>query len=308
MKIAVMGSGGVGGYFGARLAAAGRDVHFVARGAHLEAMRGDGLRLISPGGDLHLADVRATDDPGSIGPVDIVLFTVKLYDMEVAAQAIRPLLGADTAVIPFLNGVEAVEALGRAVGRGHVMGGVAYIFSVIEEPGVIRRIGKMARLLFGEIDGAPSRRAQSFKEACDGAGFEAVLSENIELDIWKKLVVLAAVAGVTSFARQSLGPIRDVPETAAMLRAAIDEAAAVARARGAALADDAEEAAWTAVSGLPGDMRSSMLEDLEHGRRLELSWLNGAVARMGRELGIPTPTNAAITEALAPYADGADAP
>ena len=308
MKIVVMGSGGVGGYFGGCLAAAGCDVQFVARGAHLEAMRTRGLSIHSPEGDFHLAETKATDDPGSIGPVDIVLFTVKLYDMEEAARAIRPLLGADTAVIPFLNGVEAVAALGQAVGPGHVMGGVAYIFSVIEEPGVIFRIGTMARLLFGELDGTASRRAAAFKEACDGAGIAAVLSENVELDIWKKLVVLAAVAGVTSFTRQSLGPIRRDPEAAAMLRAAIGETAAVARARGAALADDAEEAAWTAVSGLPDDMKSSMLEDLEHGRRLELAWLNGAVANMGRELGIPTPTNATIAEALAPHADGADAP
>jgi 2-dehydropantoate 2-reductase len=189
MKIAVMGSVGVGGYFGGRLAAAGCDVRFVARGAHLEAMRTRGLRIHSPEGDFHLAETKATDDPGSIGPVDIVLFTVKLYDMEEAARAIRPLLGADTAVIPFLNGVEAVAALGQAVGPGHVMGGVAYIFSVIEEPGVIRRIGTMARLLFGELDGTASRRAAAFKEACDGAGIAAVLSENVELDIWKKLVV-----------------------------------------------------------------------------------------------------------------------
>ena len=304
MKIAVMGSGGVGGYFGGCLAAAGCDVAFVARGRHLEAMRTRGLRIFSPDGDLHVADAWATDDPGSIGPVDIVLFTVKLYDMEVAARAIRPLLGAETAVIPFLNGVEAVEALGRAVGPGHVLGGVAYIFSVVEEPGVIRRIGQLARLLFGELDGGAGRRAASFKAVCGGAGIDAVLSENIELDIWKKLVVLTAVAGVTSVTRSSLGPIRDDPEAAAMVRAAIGETAAVARARGVALADDAEEAAWTAISGLPDDMKSSMLEDLEHGRRLELPWLNGAVARMGRELGIPTPTNAAIVDALAPYADG----
>ena len=308
MKIAVMGSGGVGGYFGGCLAATGCDVQFVARGAHLQAMRTRGLRILRPDGDLHVAEMRATDDPGTIGPVDIVLFTVKLYDMETAAEAIRPLLGADTAVIPFLNGVEAVEALGRAVGPGHVMGGVAYIFSVVEEPGVIRHIGTLARLLFGELDGAASRRAVSFKEVCDGAGIDAVHSENIELDIWKKLVILAAVAGVTTFTRLSLGPIRDDPEAAAMLRATIDETAAVARARGVGLAEDAEEVAWTTVSSLPDDMKSSMLDDLEHGRRLELPWLNGAVARMGRELGIPTPTNAAITDALTPHADGADAP
>ncbi len=307
MRIAIMGSGGVGGYFGARLAAAGRDVHFVARGAHLEAMRERGLRLISPNGNLHVADVRATDSPGSIGPVDIVIFTVKLYDMEAAAEAIHPLLGIDTAVIPFLNGVDAVEALGRAVGPAHVMGGITYIFSVIDEPGVIRQTGEMARLVFGELDGGASRRAASFEEACDGAGFDTVLSENIELDIWKKLVVLAAVAGATSFTRLPLGPTRDDPEAAAMLRAVIGETAAVARASGVGLADDAEKAAWATINGLRRDMKSSMLEDLERGRRLELHWLNGAVARMGCELGVATPTNAAITEALTPYAEGAGA-
>ena len=304
MKIAIMGSGGVGGYFGGCLAAAGCDVQFVARGQHLEAMRSHGLRIHGPDGDLRVADLRATDDPGSIYPVDIVLFTVKLYDVETAAEAIRPLLGTDTAVVPFLNGVEAVEALGRAVGPGHVMGGVTYISSVVEEPGVIRRIGTLARLVFGEIDGGASQRAASFKAVCDGAKIDAVLSENIELDIWRKLVVLAAIAGVTSVTRLSLGPICGDPETAAMMRAAINETAAVARARGVQLPEDAEEAAWTTVSGLPGDMRSSMLDDLDRGRRLELPWLSGAVVRLGRELDIPTPTHAAIADALTPFIDG----
>jgi len=284
--------------------AAGCDVQFVARGKHLEAMQIQGLHIRRPDGDLHVADLRATDDPGSIGPVDIVLFTVKLYDLETAAEAIRPLLGTDTTVIPFLNGVEAVEALGRAVGAGHVMGGVTYISSTVEEPGVIRRIGTLARLVFGELDGGASQRAVSFKAVCDGAKIDAVLSENIELDIWKKLVVLAAIAGVTSVTRRSLGPICGDPETAAMMRAAINETAAVARARGVLLHEDAEEAAWTTVSGLPGEMRSSMLDDLERGRRLELPWLSGAVVRLGCELDIPTPTHGAITDALTPVFDG----
>ena len=303
MRIAVVGAGGVGGYFGGRLAAAGSDVRFLARGAHLDALRTRGLTLHSFRGDLHLPRVTATDDPHAIGPVDIVLFTVKLYDAEAATALLPPLVGPDTAVIPLQNGVDGVEIVSRAVGREHTAGGTVYVAAVISEPGVIRH-SALDHLIFGEPDGTRSPRLERLLDACKPAGFEVTLSDNIRIDIWTKFVRLSVFSGMTAVTRCAIGPIVADPDLYAMLKTAVREAMAVARAKGVALPDRVIEDVDRSYQGLPPHMKSSMLEDLERGRRLELPWLSGAVVRIGRDVGVPTPTHQFIETVLKPHVNG----
>ncbi len=304
MKFAVMGAGGVGGYFGARLAAAGHPVVFIARGAHMAAMRAQGLSVYSPLGDLHIEAPQVTNDPAEAGPCDIVLFCVKLWDVAAAAEAIRPLVSGDGCAVPFQNGVSAVDTLAQRLGRARVMGGVAQISAGIEAPGVIRHYGDFARLVFGELDGAASRRQEALLAACRGAGIEARASEAIEIDIWQKFVFLAPMAGATAFYRAPIGEILGESERRARFEAMVRETAAVGRAKGIALAEETEARLLAFAEGLPPDMKASMCHDLERGNRLELDWLNGEVVRLGRALGVATPENAAVTEALQPYAMG----
>jgi len=299
-----MGSGGVGGYVGGRLAAAGADVTFIARGAHLAAIRERGLRITSALGDASLPPAPASDDPAAVGPVDLVIFAVKLYDNEAAAAATIPLIGRRTGVVAFQNGVDAPEILARRLGAEHVIGGVAKIASVVAEPGVIRHTGTMATFLFGELDGTSSERVVALDEAFAAAGVDHEVSADIGRDIWDKMAFLATFAGLTSLLRLPIGPIRQDPETRAMLRAALKEAFAVARAKRVGLADDFVGRTLAHCDRLPYEMRSSMLQDLERGRRLELPWLSGTLARLGGELGIATPTHAFITTALKLHADG----
>lgn len=303
MKIAVIGAGGVGGYFGGRLAAAGEGVHFVARGAHLRAMQSTGLRIISPQGDVHLPSVHATDDASSIGPVDIVLFTVKMYDVESAAASLSALLAADTAVITLQNGVEVVDMLARHIPHQHIAGGVAYVASVISEPGVITHTA-LDTLIFGELDGGRSPRLERFADAGTRAGFQAKLSERIEVDLWAKFARLTVFSGMTAVTRSPLGVIRDDPEMAAMMKAAIQESLQVARAHGVALGDPVMKEIVSMVAGMPAQAKSSMLEDLERGRRLELPWLSGAMVRLGREVSVPTPVHQFIATVLRPFVNG----
>jgi 2-dehydropantoate 2-reductase len=304
MRIAVMGSGGVGGYVGARLAAAGQDVTFVARGTHLAAIREHGLALRSALGDVLIRPAQASDDPAAIGPVDLVIFAVKLYDTEAAAAATRPLIGPHTGVVTLQNGVDSTELLARVLGRDHVIGGVAQIAAVIDQPGVIRHTGTMASFVFGELDGARSERVVALAGALQAAGVEHRVSEEIQRDIWDKMAFLATFAGLTALMRLPIGPIREDAETRAMLREGLAEASAVARARGIALPDDFGERTLVRCDRLPYEMKSSMLQDLERGRRLELPWLCGAIVRLGRDLGVPTPTHAFITTALKLHAAG----
>jgi 2-dehydropantoate 2-reductase len=304
LRIAIMGSGGVGAYVGGRLAAAGQDVTFVARGAHLRAMLEHGLRIRSARGDVIVRPAQATGDPGSVGPVDLVIFTVKLYDTEVAAAAIGPLLGPQTGVVTFQNGVDAPEILARMLGPDHVIGGVAKIASVVAEPGVIRHTGTMAAFVFGELDGTRSKRVAALEGALASAAVDHEVSADIWRDIWAKMAFLATFAGITSLLRLSIGPIREDPKTRAMLRAGLEEAFAVARAQGIGLPDDFVESTLGHCDRLPSEMKSSMLQDLARGRRLELPWLSGTIARLGRELAIPTPTHTTITTALKRHADG----
>ncbi|HZR24524.1 MAG TPA: 2-dehydropantoate 2-reductase [Vicinamibacterales bacterium] len=302
MKIAIVGAGGVGGYFGARLAAARADVHFLARGAHLEAMRTRGLRIESPKGDLHLPHVQATDDPRAIGPCDIVLFTVKLYDVESAIASLPPLLGPDTVVIPFQNGVESVALLSRALGPSHTAGGTTYITAVISEPGVIKHT-VMDSLIFGEVDGRSSSRLEQFLEACAPANFHAKLSPDINVEIWTKFVRLSVFSGMTAVTRSSIGPIVRDPDLFAMLKDALVEARNVAVAKGITVSQTVADVD-DAYRRMSPDAKSSMLHDLERGRRLELPWLSGAVVRLGIEVGVPTPIHKFIATVLKPYVNG----
>jgi 2-dehydropantoate 2-reductase len=303
MRIAIVGSGGVGGYFGGRLAFTGTDVTFVARGAHLEALRSRGLRIASPGGNIHVPRVQATDNPGSIGPVDIVFFTVKLYDTASALQLLPPLIGPETLVIPFQNGVDSVDVLTNAVGRSHVAGGTTYVAAVIEEPGVIRHTA-MERLLFGAVNGESPAILHELHDACNRAGFDATLSDRIVVEIWGKFVRLTAFSGMTAVTRSPIGVIRADPELREMLEAALDESIAVARAKQVPLPATTFADAMTGVAGLPPHARSSMLEDLERGRRLELPWLSGAVSRIADEVGVRVPTHRLIVTLLRPHLHG----
>jgi len=303
MRIAIVGSGGVGGYFGGRLAAAGTDVTFLARGAHLEALRTRGLQIQSAKGDVHLPRVRATDDPSAIGAVDVVFFAVKLYDTQSALAALPPLIGSDTVVLPLQNGVESVDRLVGAVGQAHAGGGVAYVSAVIAEPGVIRHTA-MDHLIFGEVDGRRSPRLERLLEACGPAGFQATLSSNIAVDIWTKFVRLTVFSGMTAVTRSPIGVIVNDPELFAMLKAACLEALAVARAKGVPVSMDMVEDVARAYQALPPQTKASMLEDLERGRRLELPWLSGAMVRIGREVGVDTPIHSFMTTVLNPHVNG----
>lgn len=304
MKIVVLGAGGVGGYFGARLAADGNEVTFIARGEHAAAMRRDGLEVRSPDGDFRVAPVRLMDDPLEVGLVDAVLIAVKMYDLEAATAAVRPLLQIDTAVVPFQNGVEAAAIVERGLGRRYVCPGIAYVAAGIEAPGVVRHGGGMARLLFGERDGRPSWRTEMLEAACRGAGIAAAVSPAIEAEVWRKFLFLAPFAAATCLARAPIGAVREDPGSWARFVAMVEEAAAVAGARGVALPADVARERVAFAQKLPAGMGSSMLHDLEAGRRLELDWLTGAVVRLAAAAGVDAPASRAAHEALAPFRDG----
>lgn len=304
MRIAVMGTGGVGGYFGARLAAAGHDVVFIARSRQLAAIRAGGLRVESPLGDLHLRDVQVTDDTASVDPVDLVLFGVKLWDTETAAEAVKPLLREGTAVASFQNGVVKDDILRAVLGAEHVIGGVTYIAATIAEPGVIRHSGTLQKLVFGEYDGSESPRVRQFRDACVDAGIDVEISDSIERTIWQKFVFLVGLSGTTSLARSTIGPIRDHPRSRAFLHDVMQEVVTVARAQGVPLPADFADEQLKFTDGVPATMTSSMHHDLERGNRLEVAWLSGDVVERGGRLGVPTPGNRAIFDMLSVHSDG----
>jgi 2-dehydropantoate 2-reductase len=307
MRIAVIGAGGVGGGFGAALAKAGADVTFIARGAHLAAMKRDGLKVQSPRGDTHLAPTQATDNPADIGVVDIVLFCVKLWDVESAGEAIKPLVGPDTAVIPLQNGIDAAERLLPILGPKAVMGGVAQISASIVAPGVIQQVGTFMRMVFGELDGTRSKRAEAFLALCQKAGFDATLSEQILTELWMKFILLATNAGITAATRQPIGRLREDSDIRPVMIAAFREVYDVGKARGIALPADAVDKTLAFMDHAPPAMKASMALDLERGNRLELPWLNGKVVELGRQLGVPTPTHSMMYAVLKPYIMGTPA-
>ena len=309
MRVAIMGSGGVGGYFGAKLAKAGNDIAFVARGAHLDAMRRQGLRVRSAGGDIELRDVVVTDDPSSLAPVDVVMFCVKLWDVATAAARIAPLLGERGVVVGFQNGIDSPEILRRVLGSDRVLGGVAYIAATIAEPGIVAQTGSMAKLRVGAFDDAGElrERASAFVNACAAAGIDAEVAPDIRRALWEKFVFLTALSGITALSRQPVGGIRSDPDLRATFAASMHETVALARAQNVTLADDFLPAQMRALDRLPAEMRSSMQNDLAGGRRLEASWLCGRVAELSAQAGLSAPVNATIYAGLKPFVDGAPA-
>jgi 2-dehydropantoate 2-reductase len=304
MRVAVMGTGGVGGYFGTRLALGGCEVTFIARGAHLAAIRQHGLKVESALGDVHVAPARATDDPTAVGTVDLVLFGVKLWDTETAAKATVPLVAAQTAVISLQNGVRKDEILRAILGEGAVMGGACYIAAQITEPGVIRHSGTVQKLVFGEYGGDRSRRAEAILDACRRAGIDAELSPDIRRAIWEKFVFLVALSGTTTTMRMPIGPIRSNPQTRAFLHDAMREVVAVARAEGVQLPPHFADNRLAFGDSLPSTMTSSMYNDLERGNRLEVEGLSGDVVARGKAAGVTTPVNRAIYDILVLHAAG----
>jgi 2-dehydropantoate 2-reductase len=305
MRIAMMGSGGVGGFFGGRLARAGHDVTFIARGEHLRAMREKGLRIESEAqGDIDLPRVNAVEDPASIGPVDAVIVSVKLWDTESAARAIKPLIGPETGVVSLQNGVIKDDILRRELGDAPVMGGVGYVATHIARPGVIRQVGTMQRIVVGEHDGRRSDRARRLHEALVESGVTAELSDDIRRAIWEKYVFLVALSGTTTTMRSTLGPIRENAQTRAFFLDVMREVVAVGRALGVALPADYAEQRLAFADSLPVDMTSSMHHDLERGNRLEVRWLSGGVVELGAKAGVPTPANRAVCDILALHALG----
>jgi len=304
MRIAVVGAGGVGGGFGAALAKAGADVTFIARGAHLAAMKGAGLKVLSPRGDIHLMPTQATDNPADVGPVDFVLFCVKQWDVESAGHHIKPMIGSETAVIPLQNGVDAAERLLPILGKNAVMGGVAQISAAITGPAQIQQVGTFMRMIFGELDGKRSKRGEDLLGLCLKAGFEATVSEAIQTDLWMKFILLATNASIVALARQPIGKLRDDPDIRPVFIAAAQEVMAVGRANGVALPANAIETMLALTDHLPPPQKPSMALDLERGNRLELPWLSGKVVELGKKLGVPTPTHSLMYAMLKPYVMG----
>jgi 2-dehydropantoate 2-reductase len=302
MKIAIYGTGGVGGYFGGRLAQAGADVHLIARGDHLDALQRDGLRVKSVYGDFTV-DMPATDDPADVGPCEYVLFTVKSFDTEGAARELSPLLDDDTVVISLQNGLDNEEKIAAEIGRVHVMGGVAYIFSTIAEPGVIEHTGGPTSFTIGELDGGGSDRAERFVEWCKRAeGMDAELSEAIQTDLWRKAAFICAQAGMTATVRLPLGEIRDDEESWEMYRRIIDEVCRVGRATGIEVPDGTVSQWMEFADELDADSYSSLHYDMTHDKPMELDALHGTIVRRGRENDVMVPMNEAVYAILRPWA------
>lgn len=304
MRILVMGTGGVGGYFGARLAKAGHEVGFVARGAHLEAIRSNGLKVLSPLGDLVLPSVQVSADPTDFKEPDLVMLGTKLWDSPGAIEQLRPALTSHTAVVSFQNGVGKDELLAKELGAERVIGGVSYISAHIQDPGVIRHSVPMQKLVFGEPDGVESDRVRQFREACLVAGIDAGVSADIRRTTWEKFVFLVGFSGSTTLARSTIGPIRENERARAFLHDVMDEVVRVGIAEGVPLSTDFARDRLDFIDSMPGSASSSMHGDLERGNRLEVDWLSGDVLRRGKTLGVQTPRNRVIAEVLSLYVDG----
>lgn len=304
MRIAIMGTGGMGGYIGGRLAEAGRDVVFIARGEHLKTIQQKGLRVISPSGDFVIEPAQATNKPEDIGQVDLVLFCVKSYDAVEGANLIKPIIGSKTAILPVLNGIDHIEMLNEICGVGHVLGGVAVIVANIQAPGVIKHLAYHS-LTFGEQDGRISERCQEIRRALSVDGIEAEIVPNILERMWLKFSAMCGGGGVFAVMRGNKEMIFGYEETRALIRQAIAEGVRVAQAKGFNLPDSfPDEIISGTARDTPPDYKPSLLVDLERGKRLEVEALNGSLSRYGKDMGIPTPVNDFIYACLKPYANG----
>lgn len=300
MRIAVFGAGGVGGYFGGRLAQAGEEVTFIARGEHLRAIQTKGLKVDSIKGDFVVSPARATDDPGQVGIVDVVLVTVKAWQVPEAAQAMRPMIGPDTFVVPLENGVEAPEQLAAVLGAEHVLGGLCQISAMIVAPGHIRHVGIEPYVAFGELDGKPSPRAERLRQAFERAGVKAEIPPNIQVAMWEKFLFIAAISGLGAVTRAPAHIFRSLPQTRQLLEQALQEIVAVAQARGINLNQEAVQRRLAFIDSLPEGVTASMQRDIMDGRPSELEAQNGAIVRMGQKLGVPTPVHTFIYASLLP--------
>ena len=300
LRIAVYGAGGLGGFYGARLACAGNDVAFIARGAHLAAMRERGLRVTSPLGDMHLPEPVATDDPADIGPVDLVLVAVKTWQIPEVAAAMGPLLGEHTVVLPFLNGVEASDELGTVVGAERVLGGLSKVFSKIEAPGVIHHFTPNVFVAFGELDGADTERVRALRDMFSAADVDAEVSSAIRVELWKKLLLVSSWAGLGALARSPMGVMREQPGTRALVDRSMDEGLAVARATGHAIDAAYKDEMWAFYGAMPAGATASMQRDIMDGRPSELDAWNGAICRFGARAGVDTPVHSFTYHTLLP--------
>jgi len=299
MKIAIMGSGGIGGYFGGRLAAAGQDVTFIARGEHLKAIQVNGLKIESEHhGDALINPAQATDDPSSVGPVDFIIFGVKLWATAAAAEAIKPMIGPDTKVVSFQNGVEFNDTIGNIIGKGHMVGGIAQCSTTIAGPGVIKQLASMQRIVMGELAGGTSDSIDTFVEALKAVNVVAESSENIQKEIWLKFIFLASLAATTTLTRQGIGAIREDEHMQPFLMDCMREIVAVGRAKGIDLDEDQPEKTFGFIKTLPEAMVASTLHDLNKGIKIEMPWLSGAVYSLGKEVGVDTPVHRTVFAGL----------
>jgi len=304
MRIVVMGTGGTGGYFGGLLARAGEEVTFIARGAHLEAIRNNGLTVKSRlSGDFTIP-VNSTADPNDIGPVDFVLFCVKAYDNAVATDLLRPLTGPETVVLSVQNGIDNEQQIGEVIGPEHIVGCVSYVSSTIESPGVIAQTAGPGKIVLGEMEGGTSHRTEQLQSMLQNSGITAELHSDIQVALWQKFIAICGVNGITALTRLPIGEILACEETRNLLRDTMEEVEAVARASGATVPEGCVDQFIDFFSSQEPSLRGSMYYDLAAGRRLELDVLNGTVVRLGSEHGIPTPMNFAIYAALKPYLNG----
>jgi 2-dehydropantoate 2-reductase len=301
VRIAVVGAGGVGCYFGGRLARAGGDVHLLARGRHLRAIRDHGLRISGARGEFAVA-LPATDDPADIGPSDIVLFCVKSYDTEAAVELLPPLLHPTTAVVSLQNGIDSDEKIAARVGPEHVMGGAAFIFASVVEPGVVHDAGGPGSLVFGELDGSTSARGEALLAMCEKAGIPAELVTDIRVRLWDKFAFICAQAGMTACTRLPIGEVRAIPETWAMFRKIVDEVVALGAAEGVGLPSETGPKIARFAQALPAGGFSSLYHDLVGGRRLELEALHGFVVQRSRAHGLAAPMSEAVYALLKPHA------
>lgn len=304
MKIATVATGGIGGYLAVRLTEAGHQVATVARGAHLDAIRKGGLKLKAHDGDHLVAPWISTEDTSEVGEVDAIIFGVKCGGLDAAAELCKPMLGDNTIVVPFLNGVEASDRLAQILPEKNVGNGVAFISTTIAAPGVISQTGEFNKFVFAERNSKPSKRIDALRDAINEAGSSAPPTDDIERELWTKFVLFSAVSGVTAAARCTIEDIMASDALSDTFRAIVAETAVLGRARGVALPDMIEADTWAFAQGLPAPMRASTAVDLEHGYPLEVDWISGAVARLSKEAGLPAPINATIHAVLSPFKDG----
>ncbi len=300
MKIVIMGTGGVGGYYGAMLAKQGHDVTFVARGAHLKAIQENGLQVKSIFGDFHLKPAKAMDDPAQIGPVDLILICTKTYDIDDAVQKIKPIVGKETTVLSLQNGVDAVERIGKVIGADHIVAGATWISSAVEAPGVIKHVSDFRRIVIGELDGHTTPRIQAIYDAFKQTGVTIELSENILKILWTKFVFISSASGFGSLTRLPMAEFRTIPETRALIISLMREVEAVARAQGVALDANVVEQALGFMDNAGPHIKASMQLDVESGHRTEIESMIGVINRKGRKLGVPTPVADAIYALILP--------